>query len=400
MIKYWLWVSLCLDIGSAHLKPLLNRYSSPQNVYNATIKDLEGSYILSPKELERARNKGLGRVEKIISDCKESGIEIIAFDDDRYPENLREISDPPACLYVKGKLTDFSKLPIVCIVGTRKITDYGRMVAWSLAGRLAAGNIVILSGGAIGGDTAVHEGAMAIGGKTIAVLPCGINYDYLKTNSFLRGVIADNGCLVSEMPPDTPLHKNAFQIRNRLLSGLSLGVVIVEAHQKSGALITANHALEQGRDVFVITGRPDDKNYAGSNALLRDGAKPVFTADDIFGEYINKYPNIIDVQKAKNTNLSAVYKIMHSPKIFEEDVAQAPADIPTTKKVEKIKKNIDEALPNSVKIVYNYIDNDLFTIDDLLGCGLSFEEVMSAVTQLELYGYVKAIPGGRYSIIY
>jgi DNA processing protein len=400
MIKYWLWLSLGLDVGSSHLKPLLERFNNPLEIYSMPISKLEASYILSPKELERLRNKSLDRVAEIISECEQSGITVVAFDDAKYPSQLKEIANPPACLYIKGNLSNFTELPIVGIVGSRKITEYGSMVAWSLAGRLAAGNIVVLSGGAIGGDTAAHEGAMAIGGKTIAVLPCGINNDYLKTNAFLRGLIAENGCLISELPPDTPLHRNAFQIRNRLISGLSLGVIVVEANANSGTLITARHALEQGRDVYVITGRPDDKNYAGSNALLKDGAKPVFTAEDVFCEYINRYPNIIDVEKAKSKNLSVIYRMMHAPKSQVAQHDEPAFNTTGENKDKKIKKIIDETLPNSVKIVYNYIDTDLFTLDDLLECGLSFEETMSAVTQLELYGYIKAIPGGRYSMIY
>lgn len=400
MIKYWVWLSGCLDAGSSHLRPLLEKYKTPLAVYKTPISELQASYILSANELKRFNNKSLDRALRIVDDCSASKIEIIAFDDIRYPESLRAIPDPPACLYVKGKLLDFSRLPVVCIVGSRKITEYGEMVAWSLAGRLAAGGITVLSGGALGGDAAAHEGALAVGGKTVAVLPCGINYDYLKTNEFLRKTITDNGCLLSELPPDTPLYKNAFHLRNRLLSALSLGVVIVEASEKSGTLITARHALEQGRDVFVVTGRPGDKNYAGSNALLRDGARPVFEAEDIFNEYMGMYPNIIDVERAKGMNLSKLYRTLHSPKM--PDVSSVKADILPSEhdNVKKIKKNIDETLPKSVKIVYNYIDTDLFTVDDLLCCGLSFEDILSAVTQLELYGYIKAVPGGRYAIIY
>lgn len=400
MIKYWIWLSSCLDAGSAHLTPLLERYKTPIAVYKAPISELQATYILGSNELKRFNNKSLDRAYKIIEECSRTNINIVSYDDKRYPESLKSITNPPACLYIKGKLQSLTDKPIICIVGSRKVSEYGRLVAWSLAGRLAAGGMTVLSGGAMGGDAAAHEGALAVGGNTIAVLPCGINYDYLKTNEFLRKVITDSGCLVSELPPDTPLYKNAFQLRNRLLSALSLGVVIVEAPSKSGTLITARYALEQGRDVYVITGRPDDANYAGSNALLRDGAKPVFSAEDIFNEYINLYPNVIDIEKAKQTKLSKLYRAFNGPKVFNDDPNDNTKEEGLVGSNKKIKKKIDESLPKNVQMVYNYIDTDLFTIDDLLNCGLSFEEVLSAVTQLELYGYVKAVPGGRYSIIY
>lgn len=400
MLKYWVWLATCLDAGSSHLKPLLERFQNPKTIYKTAISELQSSYLLSSSELKRFNNKSLDRTFKIIAECNETKVEIIAFDDERYPQNLKEIPNPPACLYFKGNLKNINNLPIVCLVGSRKATDYGLKCSWSLSARLASGGVVILSGGALGIDAAAHEGALAVGGKTIAVLPCGINYDYLKTNAFLRGTITDNGCLISELPPDAPLYRNAFQLRNRLLSGISLGVVVIEAAKKSGALITARHALEQGRDVFAITGRPTDYNHSGSNELIKDGAKPVFTAEDIFSEYDSLFPNIIDVNRAMKTNTTMLYKMFNSNKDFKREPILTESSVDVANNNKKIKKNIDETLPNSVKIVYNYIDTEIFTVDDLMDSGLPFEEILAAITQLEIFGYIKAVPGGRYSIIF
>ncbi len=399
MLKYWVWISYSLEAGSSHLKPLLDKFKTPKAVYEASISELTSSYILSPAELKRFNNKALDKAFRIMAECEETKINIVPYDSESYPECLRNIPDPPPCLYVKGVMQDYKHHPIICIIGTRKVSEHGKLVAWSLAGRLAAGGMVVLSGGALGADTEAHEGAIAVGGKTIAVLPCGINYDYLKTNMFLRGTIQDTGCLISELPPDTPLHKNAFQIRNRLLSALSLGVVVVEAPAKSGALITARHALDQGRDVFAVTGRVGDKNYDGCNDLIRDGAKPIFNADDIFVEYEHQFPNFIDKEKAKKTNLSILYRAFHSPKMFDTEPTKLASNNEDNAENKNIKKIIDESLPKYAKIVYNYIDTDLFTADDLINCDLPFEDVLAGITQLELYGYVKALPGGRYTII-
>ncbi len=400
MLKYWVWLSLALNTPTTHLMPLLQKYNNPHEIYKTPVNDLEKTFILSQRELDRLSNKSLVKSLKIIEECKNSSIEIITFDNPLYPQSLKQISNPPACLYVKGKQLDLNKLPIICIVGARKASEHSKLVAWSLAGRLAAGGMVVLSGGATGVDGEAHEGAMAVGGKTVAVLPCGINYNYLKTNAFMRSAITDSGCLISEHPPKTPLYKNAFQIRNRLLTALSKGVVIVEAARKSGTMITARYAAEQSKDVFVITGRPGDKNYEGSNELLRDGAKPVFEADDVFCEYIAEYGNLIDVEKAKKTNLNAIYRILHTPKKFTEENKFSVKNDGGEAEKRKIKKILDETLPNSAKIVYNYLDRDVFTADDVVECGLSFEEILSGITQLELYGYIKALPGGRFSIIY
>lgn len=400
MIKYWVWLALSLDIGSSHLKHLLQRFGSPDVIYATPISELKATFILSNSELEKLSNKSFAKTNNILSQCEESDIRIIPYTDNMYPESLKYIINPPAVLYVKGKLPNLSIMPTVSIVGSRKISSHGRLAAWSLAGRLALSGMIIVSGGALGADTAAHEGAIAVGGKTVAVLPCGINYNYLKTNEFLRKTIEDNGCLISELPPLEPLHKNAFHIRNRLLSALSLGVIIVEAGCKSGSLITARHAIDQGREVFVVTGKAGDKAYAGSNELIRDGAKPVFTADDVFIEYINRYTNIIDIEKAKKTSLEKIYRTFNSPAFCDDCYLNAQKDEDNSNAIKKIKKKIDETLPKNVQIVYNYIDNDVVTVDDLLTCGLPFEEILSAVTQLEIYGYIKAIPGGRYSVVY
>ena len=400
MIVYWIWLSLCLDSGSTHLMPLLERFKDPKTIYKTPISTLKDSFIVSANELKRLNNKNLDKAYSIIDECKSLKIDIITYDSDLYPKSLRNITNPPACLYLKGSLKDINSLPVVCMVGTRKITEYGKLVAWSLAGRLTYGGITVLSGGAMGGDAAAHQGALAVGGKTIAVIPCGLNYDYLKTNMFLRNQISDSGCLISEFPPNAPLYKNAFQLRNRLLAGLSLGVIVVESPKKSGTLITVKCAIEQNRDVFVVTGRPGDPNYAGSNELLKEGAKPIFDANDVFEEYIGKYPNIIDPEKAKTINLSKLYKYLYTPKIplLDEETRLTYTENDISEK--KCKKEIDKTLPKNVQIVYNYIDNDIFTIEDIVSCGLTFEEILSSLTQLELFGYIKAVPGGRYTLIY
>lgn len=400
MIEYWIWLSYSLDAATMHFKPLLEKFKTPKDIYKAPISELQSLYLLSQAELKRLNNKALDKAYDIMKQCDDTKIDIVTYDSPEYPKNLKNISNPPVVLYRRGKLKDLNEIPLVCIIGARKVSDYGSKSAWSLAARLAAAKIVIVSGGAIGTDTAAHEGALAVGGKTVAIVPCGLNYDYLKTNDFLRKVIADSGCLISELPPDEPLRKNAFQVRNRIMSALASGVVVIEASAKSGTMITARYALEQGRDVFVVPGRPDDPNHEGSHQLLREGAIPVFNADDIFTEYLPHYPNIIDVDRAKSTNISALYRGFNSPKFFDDDKIIEEITPLSDKKVEKVKKNIEEGLPKNAEIVYNYLDKDIFTVDDLLFSDLSFEDVLAAVTQLELFGYIKALPGGRYAIIY
>ena len=387
---YWVWLSEKIGYGSLKAKALIDVLGSAREVYDSNEDKLSSLGFLTNSEITKLKQKSLAKAKNIIEGCRSENIGIVTFDDKRFPKRLKEIPNPPMCLYYKGEFFDFDNIPCVCLVGQRKVSEYGKLAAWSLSARLTLGGVTVISGGAKGTDTAVHNGALDVGGKTVAFLACGINYSYLKANEDLRECISKNGCLISEFPPEAKVSKNNFHTRNRLMSGISLGTVVVEAPEKSGALITARHAYEQSRDVFVITSRPDDPNYAGNNALLKDGAKPVFDADDIFNEYYGAFGNIINKENAKRVNLS---KLLQNKR--QNPVSQATH----TEKTKKSKKNIIEGLSKNAKIVYNFINMDIFTIDDLLGCELSFDDILVSLTELELFGYVKAIPGGRYSII-
>lgn len=314
------------------------------------------------------------KIFKIINDCINNKIEIITACDVQYPNRLRTIIDMPIVLYIRGDFVDVDNLPLVSVVGPRNISDFGKKAAFSISKRLSRGNIIIVSGAAVGADTCAHKGALAAGNKTIAVLGCGICYDYLPQNRQLRNDISKSGCLISEHPPFAGPTKYAFPIRNRIISALSVGTVVIEASLKSGSLITARLANEQGRDVFVIPGNPTLENYKGSNALLRDGAIPLLSAQDVFNQYICQYPDIIDTEKA-----------------FKEEKKQ--------NSYVKKQKNLNLPLSNEAKIVYNNLNSQKFTADDLLGLNLSDDMLIAALTELEIEGLIKALPGGIYEFI-
>lgn len=400
-MKYWIWLSRVLGPASAKLKPLIDRYETAQRIYQADLSELDKMELFTRVELKRFADKKLSYSERILDQCEQSGIKIVAYHDPSYPERLRQIVNPPACFYYKGTLPDVDREPMICIVGQRKATDYGLRAAWSLSARLTAGGMTVVSGGAKGIDAAAHNGALDVGGKTVALLGCGINYPYLLKNAPLREKIAENGCLISEYPPNEKVYKQNFLIRNRLMSALSLGVIVIEAPSISGSLNTAAHALEQGRDVFVITGRPDDPNCAGTNALLRDGAKPVFDVDDVFAEYVGSFPDKIDSVAAKQIKLKPLYqkRFANLPNFPQKMPKIEPTRSADTGCEKILQEKIDESLSKNAQIVYNSIDSDFFTIDDLLNCGLPFEEILVAVTELEIAGAITAEPGGRYSIL-
>jgi len=285
------------------------------------------------------------------------GLQIIAIDDAQYPENLKNIYNPPGVLYVKGELLpeDFYS---IAIVGSRRASLYGQDIALLLARQLAERSFTITSGMARGIDTHAHRGALKSGGRTIAVLGCGINIVYPPENESLIKEVSKSGAVISEFPINTPPHRQNFPIRNRIISGLSLGVVIVEAAQKSGSLITASLALEQGREVFSVPGRIDNPNSCGTLRLIKDGAKVVENVEDILEE-IRTLP--ID-QKEKEKDRS---------------------------------KNIK--LTEEENVVFSLISKEPRYLDDIKdGCDLDFAKFNKALLDLQLKKAIKELPGKKF----
>lgn len=333
----------------------------------ADAKALFERRIITSAQYTRISKVDGTQVRKILADCAKCGIRIVCIDDDEYPERLRNIPVPPLVLYIKGVLPDIDNQPVFCIVGPRKVSDFGKKAAYSLAKRLSLAGFIIVSGAAVGSDTCAHDGVLSVCGCTIAVLGCGIAYDYLPENRALRRRISENGCLISEHPPYAPTTRYSFPVRNRILAGLSLGTAVVEAGVKSGALSTARHACEQGREVFVVPGNPTLAQYKGSNALLRDGAIPLIDASDVFNVYLPQFPDKIDLERAFAL---------------------------TQKKVKKQKISLSK----EAEIVYNNLDKQKFTVDDLEGTGLDIDVLLSVVTELEMAHIIKALPGGAYAV--
>ncbi len=378
MIIYSIWLALVLGAANSRIGEVFAHFKSAESVYNAGIEACKKSGLFSKAEIMRMSKIGLSNAAEILARCKAENIKIIPFGSEEYPFCLSVIEDPPAVLYVKGTMPDFDKEPAICIVGPRKLSEFGKKSAYSLGFRLAASGMIVVSGGAKGGDTYAHAGALKSNGVTVAVLGCGLEYPYLKENEALRQKICEKGCLISEYPPDEKCTKYTFPERNRIMSALSLGTVVIEAHSKSGALITARHSAEQGRDVFVIPGSPKMAEYEGSNALLRDGAKPLLDASDIFNEYIHRFPDKINIEKAYNERI-----LNNQPDKKQENF-------------QKSQKNFNETLSKNAKIVYNQLDKQKFFPEEICDTGLSSSELLSALTELEMEFLIKAIPGGMY----
>ena len=371
-MKYYIWLQMCLGQGSKTFLELVEKSLYPKDIYSMTANERKQVGLFSKSELEKMSKTPVENAQKIIEQCNKNKIKLIKYDDSIYPETLKTICNPPMVLYVRGSLPDFDNTPVISIVGPRKVSEFGKKAAYSLGYRLSKAGFIVVSGGAVGSDTYAHIGALKANGKTVLIMGCGFNVSYLEENRALREYIESHGCLISEYLPDTPITRYTFPVRNRLISALSLGTVVVEAGSRSGALLTANHAIEQGKDVFVIPGSPNALEYKGSNALLRDGAKPLLDAGDIFGEYISRFPDKIDIERA-----------------FKKE--------PKVATPQKNKKILNETLSNEAKIVYNCLDTQKFYPDEL-NCGLDSNRLLSALTELEMEFLIRALPGGQYEI--
>lgn len=374
-LRSLIWLQKVLGVGSGKVNKILSAFGGAQNVFQSGKDKRIASGLFSPKENERADKFDLSIADEILNECKIKGIRAIGITNEKFPECVRNIPDPPLVLYIKGDFPDFDNIPVFCVVGPREVSDFGKKAAYSLAFRLSKAGMTIVSGGAKGSDRMAHIGALKGSGKTVAVLPCGIEFDYLNENKPLREeIVKSGGCLISECPPKHGMMRHSFPVRNRLLSALSLGVAVVEADFGSGALITARHACEQGKDVFVIPGNPTLKQYKGSNELLRDGAKPLIDASDIFNEYILRFSDKLDLKKA-----------------FEKQEK--------TVKEKSFQKKSTSGLSNQAKIVYNSLNKQKFTADDIEQQNISDEELLVCLTELEMEGYIAALPGGFYTLL-
>ncbi len=364
--KYYIWLTLALGYSGPKPKAIHSIYSSIEEFYRGGEEEWRLSGVLNQKDIQSLSSTPLSKALEVIARCNALGITILSFDDVDYPEKLYEIHDPPAVLYVKGRLPDFSERLTIAMVGTRNATAYGKMASHLIAGSLAKIGVIIVSGGAVGIDSLSHIGAMEAGGVTVCVLGCGIHYPYLMENKRMREDIASTGAVISAYPPDHPAGKYTFPERNRIISGLSDGVVVIEAGVKSGSLITARLAMEQGRDVFAVMGNITSPYSQGTNALIKDGAVPVTDYTDITGYY----PQFEIAAKADN----------------------AVIPVPTHK------TNID--VSDNARKVYAVINADPIHIDNITSTsGLSVKLVLQAITELELEGLIACEKGRMYKLL-
>ncbi|MBR3809986.1 MAG: DNA-processing protein DprA [Clostridia bacterium] len=403
--EYWLWLQCALGAG-AKTDELLAYFGDPEKMYNAGSNEWRLSGLMTDKKINALKSISPSETGGIFRECKLKGYSIITPDSVNYPERFKQLSDMPLVLYAMGDASVLKDTVSIGVVGTRDASNYGIETAQKLSFSLASCGVTIVSGGALGIDSEAHAGAMLAKGRTAAFLGCGLSYDYLKENASLRRAITKYGAVISEYAPFTPASRTTFPIRNRLISGLTLGTLVIEAGVKSGSLITANYALEQGKDVFAVPGDIVRSSFDGANHLIKNGAKPVFSAMDILSEYEYLYGDLIDFSKA-NISLSQIpYVEYRKKKESNKTVVENKRDEKITEtKIQRqpnqvnVKKSLDESYSEEAKKVYSVLNENPTHIDDILRqTSLKMSDVLSALTELELMGDVKQTEGKKYSI--
>lgn len=392
---YWIWLQSALGIKS-RLKTdeIVSYFGSAKSLYFAGEYEWKISGILTPAMITKLKNVELSSAERIYEQCMRSGWQVVTPDDGDYPSMLFKLPDFPLVLYANGSLDCLKSKITIAMVGTRNPSRNSTCIARALAASIARTGAVIVSGGALGIDSASHLGALDEGMKTVAVLGCGFNSNYLESNKALRNEISKNGVLITEYPPDTPAYDRNFPVRNRIISGLSYGTVVIEASGRSGSLITANYALEQGRDVFAVPGDITASGFQGTNNLIHDGAKPVFSAMDVLEEYAMKYPEKMDINKIE-------------PRLTLKTYSDPPTVKPigdNPKKQEKgdakfVKFPEPPLLSDDAKKVYRAFDSIQMQADEIiLKTGLDAGSFSSAITELEMFDLIELRAGKTYKL--
>ncbi len=379
-LKYWIALRAVEEIGCVAFRNLLRAFSTPREVFSATAQTLRAIPGIGPKTADNIRFfSDWGMAEREIERARELGVNIVTCADATYPGNLLNIYDYPPLLYVKGSLSP--EEICVAVVGSRLASVYGRYTTEKISRELALQGITIVSGLARGIDAAAHKGALAGKGRTIAVLGCGLDIIYPPENERLAGAVSSHGALLTEFPFGTPPNAPNFPSRNRIISGMSLGVVVVEAGEKSGSLITARIAAEQGRSVFAIPGEIGAAGSRGTHRLIKQGAMLVENIEDILEEILPQAG--VKPSASNESSLPVPSRLDASPSDPEKIAAPARVDV--------------AGLGNQELRLLTLISSQPVNIDTLISSsGLSAQEVLNALLILELRGLIRQMPGKQF----
>jgi DNA processing protein len=355
-LRAWLRLSR-LELSPRAAGALVEHFGGPEAVFDVTDAELKNVEQLTDKARAKVLGPAPAAIERDLKLIEENTVSVVPITSDDYPISVKQIYDPPVVLYVSGSIVESDKMA-VAIVGSRKATVYGRSIAEHIARDLATRGLTIVSGGARGIDTAAHKGALAVGGRTVAFLGCGIDVTYPAENKKLFEAIAENGAVVSEFPLGSTPEPWRFPPRNRLISGLSIGVLVCQCPSRSGALITASYALEQGKDVYAVPGNVDDERNSGCHQLIKDGARLVESAEDILQE--------LGIER-------------------KDDGAPGQMLLPI------------DSLNDQERKIISLLSLEPMQVDEIIeASGLGAPMVAGTLTVLEMKGTVKRVPGNAY----
>jgi DNA processing protein len=367
--EYWIWLGNLSGFGQQRVKQLLAEFKNAENIYNLTAGEIEAIPFLNEKLKLPLKNKSLDYAKGIIEECAEKEIDIITFGDGDYPEPLLYIYNPPLVLYKKGKDFNYADLPAIAVVGTRTASPYGLKTARDFAKDLSLNGLTVVSGMAYGIDAAAHKGAILAGKPTIAVLGTGADVIYPRSNADIYEYILEYGAVISEYPPGTVGLPSNFPARNRIISGISVAALVVEADLKSGSLITADFTNEQGKDVFAIPNNINIASSRGTNQLIKEYAFMATCVSDIVERFVSKFPD----------------------RLYMKKPAERVAD-------DTYIKNLQNLSGDEQTVVANLSEKPRYIDEIVRKTGFPPGKVNGVLTILEIKDIVYKVPGNSYAL--
>lgn len=419
---YWVWLQLALGAGK-RIDEISVAFNNIEELYKADTMARRLTGAFNARQLKKLENTPIEEAQKVLDICEKEGWQIVTPESDCYPGNFRELKEMPAALYVFGDPEALKTPAAVGMVGTRRASQYAIDVSHRVAAEFASAGITVVSGGALGIDSACHNGAMIAGGKTVLFTGCGLGCDYLPENAPLRKAVSQNGAVVSEFPPFTPPAKSTFPVRNRLISAMGRSVVVVEAGERSGSLVTARLAEEQGKNVYAVPATVINSAYGGTNFLISKGCRPLVSAYDVIRDYAVLYPEYVTdsgeyfpvtkgrafignekSEKAKAlisleglNNSAKSYTIKSKAKKETASPKKAEKEEETSHEPLKEKPPVPEGLSPLGEKVYCVLSSFGKTADEIADeTGEEYIKVIAALTELEIIGCAECVSGKRY----
>lgn len=418
MLAHWIWLAHRPGVNDRMKAQLLQHFQDPEDIYYADSEAVTHIEGITEEAAAALQDKDLTAAEEILEACDRAKLHILTYRDAAYPSGLKNIPDPPVVLYYKGQLPDLDALPVIGVVGTRSASAYGLTTAKRMGYQIGKCGGIVVSGMAYGIDGMAMAGALTAGQKVVGVLGCGADIVYPLSNRALFRDVEQYGCILSEFPPGYPPGKWTFPKRNRIISGLSNGVLVIEAPEKSGALITARLAAEQGRDVFAVPGNIDMPSFIGSNRLLRDGAIMVSSGWDVLSEYAALYPDKIHKDNGPSHQRAYPDEVSKAASEREQPMPKVAQKAVIPKENANLKKNLEKKsidkeastaysdvnailpkLSEDERKIVSAIQSGERLVDDVIAeTGLTTGKMLASLTMLELKGVLRRLPGKRISL--